>query len=136
MRVKPRSHGPDKRPANAPPADPPLGISASLEHELFLLETLMDHVPDTIYFKDRDSRFTRINRHAAVRFGVTSPGEAVGRTDCDFFTEEHAAQALRDEQEIIRTGQPLVNVEENETMTAGEIPRVSTTKLPERDALG
>jgi len=136
MRVKPRSHGPDKRPANAPPADPPLGISASLEHELFLLETLMDHVPDTIYFKDRDSRFTRINRHAAVRLGVTSPGEAVGRTDFDYFTEEHAAQALRDEQEIIRTGQPLVNVEEKETLPDGEIRWVSTTKLPLRDAQG
>src|SRR3569623_1605313 len=136
MRVKPRSHGPDKRPANAPPAVPPLGISASLEHELFLLETLMDHVPDTIYFKDRDSRFTRSNRHAAVRLGVTSPGEAVGRTDFDYFTEEHAAQALRDEQEIIRTGQPLVNVEEKETLPDGQIHWVSTTKLPLRDQQG
>src|SRR3569623_2660947 len=136
MRVKPRSHGPDKRPANAPPADPPLGISASLEHELFLLETLMDHVPDTIYFKDRDSRFTRSNRHAAVRLGVTSPGEAVGRTDFDYFTEEHAAQALRDEQEIIRSAQPLVNVEVKETLPDGEIRWVSTTKLPLRDAQG
>src|SRR3569623_3037600 len=121
MREMPRSHGPVKRPANAPPADPPLGISASLEHELFLLETLMEHVPDTIYFKDRDSRFTRINRHAAVRLGVTGPGEAVGRPAVAYFTEEHAAQALRDGQELIRTGQPLVNVEEKETLPDGEL---------------
>ena len=76
----------------------------------------MDNVPDSIYFKDRQSRFTRINRYAAARFGVASPALAVGRTDFDFFTDEHAAQALRDEQEIIRTGQPLVNVEEKETL--------------------
>jgi PAS domain-containing protein len=31
---------------------------------------------------------------------------AIGRTDFDFFADEHAGQALRDEQEIIRTGRP------------------------------
>src|SRR4051795_13083151 len=91
-----------------------------LQDEIFLLETLMDNVPDCIYFKDRQSRFTRINRYAAVHFGVESPADALGRTDFDFFTEEHAAKARRDEQEIIRTGQPLVNVEEKETRADGD----------------
>src|SRR5450755_4981556 len=76
---------------------------ARLKEELFLLETLMDNSPDSIYFKDRESRFTRINRYAAVRFGVNDPALAIGRTDFDYFTDEHAAQAFRDEQEIIRT---------------------------------
>jgi diguanylate cyclase (GGDEF)-like protein/PAS domain S-box-containing protein len=96
----------------------------------------MDNVPDAIYFKDRDSRFTHVNRYAAARFGVASPALAVGRTDSDFFTDEHAAQALSDEQEIIRTGQPLVNVEEKETLANGDIRWVSTTKLPLRDRQG
>jgi diguanylate cyclase (GGDEF)-like protein/PAS domain S-box-containing protein len=106
------------------------------QDEMFSLETLMDNVPDSIYFKDRDSRFTRVNRYAAERFGVASPALAVGRTDSDFFTEEHAAQALSDEQEIIRTGQPLVNVEEKETLANGDVRWVSTTKLPLRDRQG
>jgi PAS domain S-box-containing protein len=107
-----------------------------LEDAIFLLETLMDNVPDAIYFKDLDSRFTRVNRYAAAQFGVTSPAFAVGRTDFDFFTNEHAQQALRDEQEIIRTGEPLVNVEEKETLANGKIRWVSTTKLPLRDRQG
>jgi diguanylate cyclase (GGDEF)-like protein/PAS domain S-box-containing protein len=109
---------------------------SQLQDQNFLLETLMDNVPDCIYFKDRASRFTRINLYAAARFGVASPDLAVGRTDSDFFTDEHAAQALRDEQEIIRTGQPLVNVEEKETRADGDIRWVSTTKLPLRDRTG
>ena len=109
---------------------------AQLQDEIFLLETLMDNVPDSIYFKDRQSRFTRINLYAAARFGVADPALAVGRTDFDFFADEHAAQALRDEQEIIRTGQPLVNVEEKETRADGDVRWVSTTKLPLRDRLG
>jgi diguanylate cyclase (GGDEF)-like protein/PAS domain S-box-containing protein len=103
---------------------------------LFLLETLMDNVPDAIYFKDRESRFTRINRYQATRLGLASPALAVGRTDFDYFTDEHAAQALRDEQEILRTGEPLVNVEEKETLPNGEFRWVSTTKLPLRDRQG
>jgi diguanylate cyclase (GGDEF)-like protein/PAS domain S-box-containing protein len=107
-----------------------------LREEIFLLETLMDNVPDTIYFKDRESRFTRVNRHAAARYGIASPADAVGRTDADYFTDEHAAKALRDEQKIIRTGRPLVNVEEKETFPEGEVRWVSTTKLPLRDRRG
>ncbi|HSY41564.1 MAG TPA: EAL domain-containing protein, partial [Polyangia bacterium] len=87
-------------------------------------------------FKDLQSRFTCINRYQAARFGIASPALAVGRTDFDFFTDEHAAQALRDEQEIIRTGQPLVNVEEKETLANGEFRWVSTTKVPLRDRQG
>jgi len=109
---------------------------AQLRHEIFLLEALMDNVPDCIYFKDLESHFTRINRYAAQRFGVASPALAVGCTDADFFTEEHATQAFRDEQEIIRTGRPLVNVEEKETRANGEVCWVSTTKLALRDRNG
>jgi diguanylate cyclase (GGDEF)-like protein/PAS domain S-box-containing protein len=109
---------------------------SQLEDENFLLETLMNNVTDSIYFKDRDSRFTRINKYAAARFGVVSPALAVGRTDFDFFTDEHAAQAFRDEQEIMRTGKPLVNIEEKETLPGGEDRWVLTTKQPLRDRTG
>ena len=107
-----------------------------LEDAIFLVETLMDNVPDAIYFKDRDSRFTRVNRYAAARFGIVSPALALGRTDFDFFTSEHAQQALSDEQEIIRTGKALVNVEERETLANGNFRWVSTTKLALRDPKG
>lgn len=110
--------------------------NARLREEVFLLETLMDTIPDSIYFKDRDSRFTRINRYAAARFGVADPALAIGRTDFDYFTDEHATQAFRDEQEIVRTGIPLVNVEEKETNPDGGIRWVSTTKMPLRDTEG
>ena len=107
-----------------------------LKEEIFLLETLMDTIPDSIYFKDRQSRFTRINRYCAQRFGITDPAQAIRRSDFDYFTDEHATQAFRDEQEIVRTGQPLVNVEERETMSDGTVRWVSTTKMPLRDTLG
>ncbi len=112
------------------------GEILELQDEVFLLESLMDDLPDAIYFKDRESRFTRINRYAAAHYGIVNPALAVGRTDFDFFTEEHAGQALRDEQQIMRTGQPLVSIEEKETLPDGKLRWVSTTKLPLRDRQG
>src|SRR4029079_2198348 len=90
----------------------------------------------SIYFKDLESRFTRINQYAAERFGIGNPADAVGHTDLDFFSAEHATKARRDEQEIMRTGQPLVNVEEKETRADGDVRWISTTKLPLLDRAG
>lgn len=112
------------------------GEILQMQDDVFLLESLMDELPDAIYFKDRQSRFTRINRYAAAHYGIVNPALAVGRTDFDFFTEEHAGQALRDEREIIRTGQPLVAIKEKETLPDGKLRWVSTTKLPLRDRDG
>jgi len=109
---------------------------AALIEERYLLRTLMDNVPDVIYFKDRESRFTRINKAHAREFGLNDPAQAVGKTDSDFFTGEHAQQAYADEQEIIRTGQPVVGKEEKETWPDGHATWASTTKMPLRNAQG
>jgi two-component system sensor histidine kinase/response regulator len=101
-----------------------------------LLHTLMDNVPDAIYFKDQASRFLRVNRALAARFGLKDPAEAVGKTDFDFFSEEHARQAFEDEQEVVRTGRPIVNKEERETWADGTVTWVSSTKMPFRDSSG
>jgi PAS domain S-box-containing protein len=101
-----------------------------------LLHTLMENTPDAIYFKDLQSRFLRINHSLAERFGLTDPAQAAGKTDFDFFTEEHARQAYLDEQEVIRSGQPLLSREEKEVWLDGRITWASTTKLPLRDRDG
>jgi len=107
-----------------------------LRDDVLLLEMVMDDLPETIYFKDRQSRFTHINRCAAVHYGIMNPALAVGRTDFDFFTDEHAHQALRDEQQIIETGEPLVSIQEQETLPGGKSRLVRTTKLPLLDPGG
>ena len=68
-----------------------------------LLELLMNNIPDSIYFKDKASRFVMINRTHAKRFGLADLHLAVGKSDADFFTSDHAQQALADEQRFIQT---------------------------------
>ncbi len=52
------------------------------------------------------------------------------------FTEEHASAAFADEQQIIRTGEPLVGQVERETYPGRPDAWVSTTKMPLRDERG
>jgi len=110
-------------------------LVADLKRSDDLLRALMDNLPDAVYFKDTESRFIRINKTQANRFGL-DPAQAVGKSDFDFFTEEHARPAYEDEQEIIRTGQPLLNLEEKETWPDRPDTWVATTKLPLRDHAG
>jgi two-component system sensor histidine kinase/response regulator len=97
---------------------------------------LLDNVPDAIYFKDQQSQFIRISLSLARRFGLSDPREAVGKSDFDFFDEEHARQAYLDEQEVIRTGKPLVAREEVEHWPDGSVTWASSTKMPLRDRDG
>jgi sigma-B regulation protein RsbU (phosphoserine phosphatase) len=101
-----------------------------------LLEVLMDNIPDSIYFKDRASRFVMVNRAQAKKFGLADPHQATGKSDADFFKPAHAQQALADEQRVMQTGQPLVGIEEKETWPDGRETWVSTTKMPLRDRAG
>jgi PAS domain S-box-containing protein len=105
-------------------------------HEDFLLQTLMNSITDTVYFKDTRSRFLMINRALAKRLHLTDPQQAVGKSDADYFTKPHADQALADEKSILRTGQSLEGIEESETWPDGSITWVSTTKMPLRNQAG
>ena len=107
----------------------------ALAKEQFLIKALLDHLSDHVYFKDRDSRFIRINKSLALSFGLDDPALAEGKTDFDFFTREHAQQAFEDEQAIVRTGQ-LLNTEEKETHPNRPDTWVSTIKLPLTDNNG
>ena len=94
---------------------------AAVEYERHLLHTLLDHVPDIIYFKDLESRFLRINRAFATQAGFLDPAEAVGRTNAEFTTPENSQRTLRDELEVIRSGLPIINKEEKQTWADGRV---------------
>jgi PAS domain S-box-containing protein len=108
----------------------------SLARERQLLTSLLDHVPDSIYFKDRASRFIRINQAMVRRFSLADAGEALGKTDFDFFSPEHAQPAFDDEKRVMETGEPIVGKEEKEVWPDGRIIWVSTTKMPLYDGRG
>lgn len=106
--------------------------SAELARQKYILDTFLENVPDSIYFKDRDSRITHANKAHARRIGLTDPAEELGKTDFDFFPEPLARLKYAQEQEIIRTGQPIIGMEEFNEEGRWDL----ATKMPLRDEHG
>jgi PAS domain S-box-containing protein len=102
----------------------------------YLIDALLEHIPDNIYFKDRQGRFVKINKSQSLFLGLDSTETAVGKTDFDFFKQEHARQAFLDEQNIIESGKPMLNKEELITTTGGISKWFSVTKAPLYNARG
>lgn len=111
-------------------------VSRLLARERDYLSNLLENTPELIYFKDRASRFLRIGRATCRHYGLRDPSEAIGKTDFDFFTEEHAKSAYADEQEMLRTGAPVISKIERESFPDGRTGWVLTTKMPMRDRNG
>ena len=111
-------------------------VQADLEWEKVLLDGLMDAIPDTIYFKDDQGRYLRINRAKAVRSGLEDPDDAIGRSDIDFFADEEASAFAEDERRVLETGEPLVDREEFVHWPDRTTSWVSTTKVALRTRAG
>jgi len=108
--------------------------TAALSQANALLLMLLDHMPDHIYFKDAQSRFIRNSRSQARALGLSDPAEAIGKSDFDFFP--HAQLSYEKEQEIMRSGKPLVDLEEWVVWPDGRETWVLTTKAPLFDQAG
>lgn len=108
----------------------------ALDQERNLLDSLMNSIPDNIYFKDRQGRYLRINPAKAKRSGLEDPADAIGMTDFDFFPAEHAQVSMADEMQVIQQEQPLIAKEEFIEYPDGTSRWMSTTKLPLRDQQG
>ncbi len=106
--------------------------SAEIIRQNYVLDTFMANVPDRIYFKDCAGHIIKANRAHAQSRGLDDPAEEIGKSDFDFFPSELAQHKYDQEQEIIRTGQPLLNLEEPDDKEQW----ILTTKMPLRDEHG
>jgi PAS domain S-box-containing protein len=104
--------------------------------ESALLAALLEKVPVSIYFKDRDSRFLLTSRGLYERLGCSDLDEVIGRSDHDFFDAIHANRAVNDEKRILSGAADIVECVEEEVWPDGRTAWVSTVKLPLHDDQG
>jgi len=116
--------------------DKMIRVEHRLKAERDLLQLLIDNIPSPIYFKDRESKFTRVNRAQSRLLGATSNEEVLGKSDLDFYPYENASVYYSDEREIIEKNKQLINKIE-ECYPPGEgLKWFSTTKIPITDEDG
>ena len=103
------------------------------EHEI--LKTLMDIIPDSVYFKDEQNRFALVNKSKADHWNV-DPGAMIGKTDFDFLPHDQAQKTFDDDNKILQTGEPIIDKMEKITDSNGLERWFSVTKVPRYDKDG
>ena len=99
-------------------------------NDMLVIETIRKSSSDTIYFKDKDSRFIWNNYEHARQLGADSPDEVTGKTDFDFFPPDFAQKARDTELEIMRTGKPVLNILEELPIDEDNSKYYSASKYP------
>jgi len=108
----------------------------ALRSERELLRTIIDNLPDPIYVKDSAGRYL-LDNTTHVRFlGLTSPDQVAGKTVFDLFPRHLAERFHADDEQVIRSGQPLLNREEPVIDREGNQRWLWTAKVPLRDGSG
>ncbi|MGH9359236.1 MAG: response regulator, partial [Terriglobia bacterium] len=105
-------------------------------HEKSLVSAIMENIPDAVYFKNMQGKYTRVNQGFIRKYGLSGPSEAIGKTVFDFFTGEYSQYAHDTEQEVMRTGQPLIGMESEQTWPDRPATWASVTKIPVYDQEG
>jgi len=98
-------------------------------YEQSLLHSLMDNISDSVYFKDKEKRFIRVNKVKAEHSKL-APEEMIGKTDFDFFPPEIAKQSSADDDFVIEKGKPIIDKVEEIIHSNKTEHWVSTTKVP------
>ncbi len=104
-------------------------------YERDLMQTILEHAPDYVYFKDRDRKFVQASNSFTELFNLDL-SEIIGKRDEDLFPPEIAEETASDDRRVIETGTPLIDKEEGGESIGGEAHYVLTSKLPWYDKDG
>lgn len=98
-----------------------------------LYHSLVEHLPQFIFRKDLEGRFTFVNQQLAEAHGRDVEA-CLGLTDADLTPGEMAEKFRRDDERVIQTGQSLEFVEELRLPSGKAF--IHTCKAPLRDQNG
>lgn len=99
------------------------------------LASIVEHVADPIFVKNREFRFVLVNQALCSMVGY--PREAlIGKTDYDFFPKNEADFFRAKDSEMFSTESTVTVDEEPITDAAGQVHILATTKMPLRGADG
>ena len=110
-------------------------IEKKLNEEKNLMQSLLDNIPDSIYFKDKQSRFIKVNK-AKAQHSNTTQKEMIGKTDYDFLPKEEAEKIHQDDKKVMEDKKPIIN--KLERLKHGEKKDcwISVTKIPRYNESG
>jgi len=110
------------------------------EEELYgsrqMLQSILDAIPQRVFWKDRNGIYLGGNRALASDAGLDTPAAIVGKTDFDLAWRASAELYRSDDQQVMEQGLPKLNFEERQNRPDGSVLWLHTNKLPLRDRDG
>lgn len=112
-----------------------------------MLDSLLENIPLSVYFKDRDSRHVRVSDAMLSMIGAPyiespdgerfyTPKDVIGATDFDLYPSELAESATADDQQVIESEDPVVDRVEHSYGSVFDGKYVATSKAPWYDERG
>jgi anti-anti-sigma factor len=114
----------------------PTQAEAALHDPQLLLQLVLNTIPQSICWKDRESVYLGCNRQFAQDVGLADPAAIVGKTDNDLPSAEFADHYRADDRAVMDSGVPKLNFEEPQPRADGTQSWLRTSKVPLRDRSG
>lgn len=108
----------------------------ALKESYNLLETVIEHLPIRVFWKDRDLRYVGCNTLFARDAGLNFPAEVIGRDDFQLSWCELAERIRNDDRQVIKSGSPKLVYEESLVIAKGKSLWIRTSKVPFFDVMG
>ncbi len=110
-------------------------IENELRRSQQMLQLVMDTLPETIFWKDRESRYLGCNQLFAEHAGFQSPSQLVGLDDYELPWKTEEADWFREcDRRVMDSGQAEFGIVEPLLSADGQQRWLETNKAPLRDA--
>ncbi|MBT4485491.1 MAG: PAS domain S-box protein [Candidatus Latescibacteria bacterium] len=104
------------------------------KHQSFEFESIIDHLPALVFYKDNNNNFVRVNKYLSDAHNLKKE-EMEGKNLSDIYPKDQAKSYLEDDLTVINSGESKLNIEEPWQTEKG-LRWVSTNKIPFRDEKG
>jgi PAS domain S-box-containing protein len=101
-----------------------------------MLQSVLDNIPQRVFWKDRNSVFVGCNKGFVLDCGYEDLGELVGKTDYEHASAATADLYRADDREVMESGRPKINYEEPQIRPDGSQAWLITSKVPMFDRDG
>jgi diguanylate cyclase (GGDEF)-like protein/PAS domain S-box-containing protein len=110
------------------------------EEELYrahqMLQTILNTIPQRVFWKDRNCTYVGCNRAFATDAGLNNPAEIIGKSDFDLVWSETAEVYRTDDKLVMEQGSAKLGYEEIQDRPDGGRVWLRTSKLPLSDREG
>jgi PAS domain S-box-containing protein len=95
-----------------------------------ILEGILNTIPVRVFWKDSNLVYLGCNKIFAQDAGFEYPKDIIGKNDCQLVWKDQAELYMADDKQVIESGIPKFNIEENQTTPEGNIITLLTSKIP------